>query len=206
MVPAVSIGIPPVPTYSGSTYGSPRFVYGALTLYGRPSQAVPLARVFRSRCPSTPPGPRPRRFGLLRFRSPLPAESLLFSSPAATEMFQFTAFALRFSAECRAFSPAGSPIRISADLRPFAPPRGFSQLVTSFLASKSLGIPRTPFFSSFTQGTSRRPVLVSSMLHSVNELFRLPSPNGLPQGYGSPTARFRKPLFRHGRAKVQQFF
>ena len=40
-------------------------------------------------------GPRPRRFGLLRFRSPLPAESLLFSSPAATEMFQFTAFALR---------------------------------------------------------------------------------------------------------------
>ena len=41
--------------------------------------------------------------------------------------------------------PAGSPIRISADLGIFAPPRGFSQLVTSFFASESLGIPHTPF-------------------------------------------------------------
>ena len=39
----------------------------------------------------------------------------------------------------------GSPIRTPADLRPFAPPRGFSQLVTSFVASESQGIPRTPF-------------------------------------------------------------
>ena len=35
----------------------------------------------------------------------------------------------------------GCPIRTSADQGPFAPPRGFSQLVTSFFASKSLGIP-----------------------------------------------------------------
>ena len=41
--------------------------------------------------------------------------------------------------------PAGSPIRISADLGIFAPPRGFSQLVTSFFASESLGIPHAPF-------------------------------------------------------------
>ena len=33
--------------------------------------------------------------------------------------------------------PAGSPIRTSADRRAFAPPRGFSQLVTSFVASES---------------------------------------------------------------------
>ena len=45
---------------------------------------------------------------------------------------------------CRAFRAAGSPIRTPADLRPFAPPRGFSQLVTSFVASESQGIPRTP--------------------------------------------------------------
>lgn len=31
--------------------------------------------------------------GLLRFRSPLLAESLLMSFPPATEMFQFTGFA-----------------------------------------------------------------------------------------------------------------
>ena len=45
---------------------------------------------------------------------------------------------------CHGFTVAGSPIRTSADLRPFAPPRGFSQLVTSFVASESQGIPRTP--------------------------------------------------------------
>ena len=39
----------------------------------------------------------------------------------------------------------GCPIRISADLFSFANPRGFSQLSTSFFASKSLGIPHTPF-------------------------------------------------------------
>ena len=38
---------------------------------------------------------------------------------------------------------AGSPIRTSADQRPFAPSRGFSQLVTSFLASESQGILRS---------------------------------------------------------------
>ena len=41
------------------------------------------------------------------------------------------------------FKVPGSPIRTSADLGIFAPPRGFSQLVTSFFASESLGIPRT---------------------------------------------------------------
>ena len=38
----------------------------------------------------------------------------------------------------------GCPIRKSADRRPFAPPRGLSQLVTSFLAVKSQGIPCAP--------------------------------------------------------------
>ena len=42
--------------------------------------------------------------------------------------------------------PPGSPIRKSADHRAFAPPRGFSQLVTSFLASESPGIPHAPLF------------------------------------------------------------
>ena len=44
---------------------------------------------------------------------------------------------------CRAFCAAGFPIRTSPDRWIFAPPRGFSQLVASFLASESLGIPRT---------------------------------------------------------------
>ena len=39
----------------------------------------------------------------------------------------------------------GCPIRKSADQRPFAPTRGLSQLVTSFIACESLGIRHTPF-------------------------------------------------------------
>ena len=39
----------------------------------------------------------------------------------------------------------GYPIRKSTDRRLFAPPRGLSQLITSFIASESQGIPHTPF-------------------------------------------------------------
>ncbi len=41
--------------------------------------------------------------------------------------------------------PAGCPIRKSAHQRVFAPTRGLSQLVTSFVASESLGILHAPF-------------------------------------------------------------
>ncbi len=60
---------------------------------------APLSRGFHSRCvlrsrgPTTPTGPEPCRFGLLPVRSPLLGESLLFSLPAGTKMFQFPAFA-----------------------------------------------------------------------------------------------------------------
>ena len=63
--------------------------------------AARLSRRFRShaqvqyRGPTTPRRPRPPRFGLLPVRSPLLRESLLFSLPAGTKMFQFPAFASR---------------------------------------------------------------------------------------------------------------
>ena len=41
----------------------------------------------------------------------------------------------------------GCPIRISADHIVCANPRSFSQLITSFVASGSLGIPHTPLLS-----------------------------------------------------------
>ena len=66
------------------------FGYGAFTLYRRPFQAVPLPRgdpVSWSRNPKE----QAPWFGLLRVRSPLLAQSLLFSSPACTEMFHFPA-------------------------------------------------------------------------------------------------------------------
>ena len=61
-------------------------------------------------------------------------------------MFQFPAFASVIDG-WHAFSMPGCPIRISADQGSFAPPRGFSQLITSFVACKSLGIHRAPFLA-----------------------------------------------------------
>ena len=59
-------------------------------------------------------------------------------------MFQFPGFAsaLRQMPESL---PAGCPIRKSAHQRVFAPTRGLSQLVTSFVASESQGILHVPF-------------------------------------------------------------
>jgi hypothetical protein len=89
------------------------------------------------------------RFGLLRFRSPLLAESRLFSFPRGTEMFHFPRFARSLlciqSDVRRHYPPWVSPFgyrRIKAWL---AAPRRFSQLPTSFFASCHLGIHRVPF-------------------------------------------------------------
>ena len=61
--------------------------YGALTLYRRPSQAVPLPRPFvtaRQSAPRPRRGSRSRRFGLFPVRSPLLGESRLISLPPGT--------------------------------------------------------------------------------------------------------------------------
>ena len=60
-------------------------------------------------------------------------------------MFQFTGFASL--AGYYTFSIVGCPIRTPADHIVCADPRGFSQLIASFVASESLGIPHTPLFS-----------------------------------------------------------
>ena len=54
----------------------------------------------------------------------------------------------------QAFSLPGCPVRTRADQGMFAPPRAFSQLTASFLASESLGIHRPPlsaFLFSLTE-------------------------------------------------------
>jgi hypothetical protein len=91
------------------------------------------------------------RFSLFRFRSPLLAESRLFSLPVGNEMFHFPTFpppALCVQAgvtghdSCRV-SPFGHP-RITAWL---AAPRGFSQPPTSFIGSWCQGIHRAPLLT-----------------------------------------------------------
>ena len=56
------------------------------------------------------------------------------------------------------FTLPGCPIRKSADQRSFAPTRGLSQLITSFIASVSQGIRHAPFLtfaSDCPHGTSK---------------------------------------------------
>ena len=97
-----------------------RFEYGAFTLFDGPSQTLPLRTRFLTlrtvcspffACPATPSTHPlqgfPRiRFRLFRFRSPLLTESLLFSLPRGTEMFQFS----RLPLQTYAFSLQSWPI------------------------------------------------------------------------------------------------
>ena len=129
------------------------FAYPAITVYGPASQQARLPHRFitpRSpgrdckQGPTTPDTQRPpaitrARFSLLRFRSPLLTESLLFSSPTGTEMFHFpalppTALYIQTAATphdwCQV-SPFGHP-RINVWL---ATPRGLTQPPTSFIGS-----------------------------------------------------------------------
>src|SRR3954469_9676775 len=149
MVLADSGRITRVPPYLGTPLGQ-----APVSATGLSPSVARLSRRLAYRVLVLNAVPLPRtsflgRFGLLRFRSPLLAESLLFSFPRGTEMFHFPRFArsLLFvrSDVRRHYPPWVSPFgyrRIKAWL---AAPRRFSQLPTSFFASCRLGILRVPF-------------------------------------------------------------
>ena len=88
------------------------------------------------------------RFSLIRFRSPLLTESLLFSLPVGTEMFHFPTFPphtlyiqVRVTGLASSrVSPFGNP-RITVWL---STTRGLSQIPTSFFGSWCQGIHRVP--------------------------------------------------------------
>ena len=69
------------------------FAYGGITLYPRPFQVVLLIAFVPLLWVLQPRSRNLERFGLVRVRSPLLAESRLISFPTGTEMFQFPAFA-----------------------------------------------------------------------------------------------------------------
>ena len=130
------------------------YTYGAITLYGATFQWTSTSHMsFLLSCstgrtdlndPTTPhtqplPGITRMRFGLIRFRSPLLSESLLFSLPVGTEMFHFPTFPphtlyiqVRVTGHDSSWvSPFGHP-RITARL---PTPQGLSQAPTSFIGS-----------------------------------------------------------------------
>ena len=129
------------------------YTYGAITLYGATfqrtstSSRVSYCAVGRQTHPCDPTTPHTQPlpgitctwFGLIRFRSPLLSESLLFSLPVGTEMFHFPTFpphTLYIQARVTGHdsswvSPFGHP-RITAWL---PTPQGLSQAPTSFIGS-----------------------------------------------------------------------
>ena len=129
------------------------YTYGAITLYGSTFQwnststvvsYCPDRRQTTLNGPTTPhtqplPGITRMRFSLIRFRSPLLSESLLFSLPTGTEMFHFPAFPphtlyiqVQVTGHDSSWVPPFGHPRINARL---PTPQGLSQAPTSFIGS-----------------------------------------------------------------------
>ena len=109
------------------------------------------------RGPTTPARPEPRGFGLLPGRSPLLGESLLFSLPPGTKMFQFPGFASAIHADDgpsdRRVAPFGH-LRVTGRLhltgafrslpRPSSPSRAKASAVRPFFLSPPVWALRIP--------------------------------------------------------------
>ena len=144
MVPPGSHRITRVPRYSGYRYLADLCPYGAVTLYGPTFQWAPVHL-----------GPD---IAVLQPRQCLDTAGLGWSDFARRYYRNHYCFLLLRVLRCfsspgsppfgyHAFSVVGCPIRRSPDRRVCAPPRSLSQLITSFFASESLGIPHAPLFS-----------------------------------------------------------
>ena len=151
------------PCYSGTSPDSHTcFGYGSHTLYAAPFKMLHLHARFLTALhhvsngktsPTTPQlqpltGITQPRFSLIRFRSPLLTESLLFSLPVGTEMFHFPTFPprtlcvqMRVTRHISCWVPPFGNPRITARL---SAPRGLSQITTSFIGSWCQGIHRAP--------------------------------------------------------------
>ena len=173
MGPPDSHRISRVPRYSGYHYASARFGHGALTRYGHTFQHVILTRFLRHRGPTTPSlhcysgglGSSPFARHYLGNHSYFLFLRVLrcFSSPRSPHD----------SVMMTAVRRPGCPIRKSAGQGSFAPNRGLSQLITSFIASVSLGIRHTPLFafpmkiSSRTCGTTHSALYFNVVFSTV---------------------------------------
>ena len=139
-------------------------MYGALTLYSPASHPVPLiAYVTTSQSYNPDPAVTGSVWANPRSLATTCGITVVFSSYAYLDV-SVQRVRLPYKTVCHAFSMTGCPIRKSADQFVCADPRGLSQLVASFFASGSLGIPRVPLFTFFRP----LPLLPSNGLPSVN--------------------------------------
>ena len=134
-----------VPPYSGYWYLKTHFIYRAITYIAKLSNLFYYMslRMFQSYNPNV-------------------AETTLVwassTSLAATTEITIVFFSCAYldvsvqrvcptQAWWYVFNIPGFPIQKSTNQKVFAPPRSLSQLITSFFASESLGIPRVPLIT-----------------------------------------------------------
>ena len=152
MVPPASDRVSPAPPYSGYSYGRAR-----LRIRGFHALRPPFPPISLSYNPA-------RASTRTVWAPPLS----LAATRGITVVFSSSGYLdvsvprVGPASRCHAFCMAGSPIRTSADLRPFAPTRGFSQLVTSFVASESQGIPRTPLIDFLVSSSIVKFILLQA--------------------------------------------
>ena len=146
------------PTWEKHNKKNNDYAYRTLTRSGTAFQRLQLIRSFYqtfrthdSRFTCAPTTPQLQRlsaitqpgFGLIRFRSPLLTESLLFSLPMGTEMFHFPTFPPH-----RLYIQRWVTRHYSCWVSPFGHPRITARLT----APRGLSQPPTSFFGSWCQG------------------------------------------------------
>ena len=147
MVPARSHKVPRVSWYFGSRLLNVHFAYGAFTLSGWLSQnhsAMKSSHVLRSITPDCSQSglgsfPFARRYSGNRVFFLFLRLLRCFSSPGSLPYVMYWRMDTTYV--------VGFPIQISPDQWIFAPPRSFSQLITSFIGSQCQGIHPALFFA-----------------------------------------------------------
>ena len=136
MVPALSIKVSRVSMYSGFRLVNSSFAYGAFTLSGRLSQNL-SARIVESIMRSEPRDARISVWPLsISLAATLEIEFSFSSSGYLDVSVHRVPFhTLWIGVWIHEVAHVGFPIQISADRWIFAPPRSFSQLITSFFGS-----------------------------------------------------------------------
>ena len=148
MVPTGSHRASPTPWYSGYPYSHKPYLYGTITPYGVSFQILQVQFMLHV-------GSYNPRLAVTNLVWTVPRS--LATTCGITIVFFSSGYldvsVLRVSSLIGwyHFMVPGCPIQKSADQRLFAPPHSLSQLITSFFASKSLGILHTPLITFLSE-------------------------------------------------------
>ena len=148
------------------------FGYGALTRCGRPFHAVRLAVPVPCPGPATPRG-KPLGLAVVRFRSPLLAQSLLISSPSGTEMFHFPECrpvrTIEFARGCRPLRDGGFP---HSEIHGSGPVDGSPWLIAVCRVLHRLVMPRHPSCARIRLARNFSPLVTLQFSLIPDSLFK----------------------------------